>query len=264
VLPSPAFVKLCSDHLQEADSVNAFRKITDPENPLRTLSAQNNLELYSKWDDALLIRLRLEDWHRVFENITPRDWDSVKISQEIKDQSLHLFAKMKSLGVTPDAFIYSTLFKIFSDDWKQVQEFYWFVFRITKDNLTAQIKTQNTLLNNRSYQVLLEIYNAKHKNYEFSLLNLWDDIKVIKIKLTRETYLAFLHSNGIEKTGDFVSTLHQKLKWRKVVLKEKWDLETFAALMSAYSLIGLYDVVDRLYVEMKHEGIKLSMYCLLL
>jgi pentatricopeptide repeat protein len=264
VLPSPALVKPGTNHFQEVDSVNAFSKITDPENPLRLLSAENNLELYSKWDDALLLRLRLEDWHRIFENITPKDWDSVKISQEIKDQSLHLFAKMKSLGVTPDAFIYSTLFKIFSDDWKQVQEFYRFIFRITKDNLTAQVKTPNTLLNNRSYQILLEIYNAKHTNYELSLLNLWDDVKMTKIKLTRETYLAFLQSKGIEKTGDFVSTLHQKLKWRKIVLKEKWDLQTYAALMNAYSLIGLYDVVDRLYVDMKHERIKLSRYFFIL
>lgn len=243
-------------------SIEASRLIADPQNPLKALSASENLQLYSAWDDDVLIKLRLQDWHRVFENITPRDWDSVKISKEIKDQSLHMLEKMKSLGITPDAFIYSSLFKIFSDDWKQVEEFYRFVQRITKEKLTAQVGSSCILLNNKSFQVLLEIYNAKHSNYQLKnlLLNLWDDLKTIKLKLTRETYLAFLKSKGIEKTGDFISTLHQKLKWNKVVLKEKWDVETFGALMNAYSLLGYYDVVDRLYVEMKQDRIRLSRY----
>ena len=240
---------------------DGFSKITDPENPLKMASPQENMKMLSEWDDAILIKLRLEDWHRVFENITPRDWDSVKISQDIKDYSLKMLLKMKTLGVTPDAFIYSTLFKIFSDDWKQVQEFYRFALRTTKD--VVKVSSLNScLLNNKSYQVLLKIYNAKHTNYELKslLLNLWDDLKGIQIKTSRDTYLAFLKSKGIEKTGDFISTLHQKLKWRKVVLKEKWDLETYSALMNAYSLVGFYDVVDRLYVDMKAERIKLSRY----
>lgn len=239
-----------------------LQNITDPYNPLKSLQVEQNLKIYSSWDDETLLQLKLQDWHRMFENITPRDWSNVKISEDLKDKSLNLFSKMKSLGITPDAFIYSSFFKIFSDDWKKVDEFYRFVRRheSLENSTKVNSSSETMLINNRTFQILLEIYNSKHSNYQLKnlLLNLWDDLKILKINPTRETFVAFLRSKGIEKTGDFVSTLHQKLKWRKVVLKEKWDQDTFSALMNAYSLMGHYDVVDRLYVEMKEEGIQLS------
>jgi pentatricopeptide repeat protein len=239
--------------------------LTDPMNPLKFLPAERNSSLFSSLSEDEMLRLRLKDWHRVFENITPRDWTECKISPQIQDKSLYFLSKMKSLGITPDAFIYSSLCKIFSDDFKKAQEFYQFALKSEKSKFYTVIDFRAgvspvKLVNNRSIQTMLEIFNSKHKSYQLKnlLFDLWDDLRTVKINPTTKTLISFLKSKGIENTGDFVSNIHQKLTWRKTVLKEKWDQEIYGALMNAYSRMGFFDVVDKLYVEMKVEGIQIN------
>ena len=175
------------------------------------------------------------------DNSIPEDWIHRKISLMEIQRTSQIFSDIKSSGISHNHEIYNSLFKIYSDDAKKVLEIYNFLKK-SHANDSFKISIGNI-------QTIAEIIKKKHS--KFKGIDLLGDLTRYKIDSDQKTFLDLLNHENI-------SIIHDRLKWRKVVLLEKWDKSVYGALMKIYAENNCFNAVERLWDELEKDKVPYS------
>lgn len=241
------------------DTYNSLKNL-DPNLNLLVFNCLQNLNLCSK--------LRLSDWHRLLQNMIP--WadendplDKNSLPKEpvptaIRKGAIQALLEMKRSGIIPDAFVYTALCRAVRDDVRQVFQVY--------DAARAQFnagfsRPGSKVISNKLFETFLVILSGRIQAKRMHQLvhDIWDDLRTAQIEQSSHLCLLILQRGMLDPSQiNFVSDIHQKLRWRKGALKEKWTVEYYETLMRTYIRMGSNNAVDRLFTELREDGLPAS------
>ncbi|KAJ3019115.1 hypothetical protein HKX48_002358 [Thoreauomyces humboldtii] len=191
--------------------------ITDKHDRLRGVSSSTVQKLL----DGLVIagnlrKLKLEDWHRVFQHLVGRTPFDQPTPSEDPTRAIRALGQMKKNGVEPDPFIYMCLLRAHKDDIRRVEEIRRFLVKTHTDAPEGSASP----FSDKLVRTLIAIYLKRaRKPLHLTLArNLWDALGSLGVTPSVTTCKGFLEAfysftSSVPQDPQGVSNVHSKMKF---------------------------------------------------